>query len=666
MTTSNYRRKKECVINIYERYKAYKGDANDGVDIEILQKRIDDLKQGKFTLAVVGQGKVGKSTLINALLRENVLPTGILQCTSAIIEILKSDKKYLKVKYASGKEDTIYDDILDADINEAYKHLKGIGSIPQKYRQISTVIEIINTCLIGSEIKEASNLSEGLLKRLEEKGDCVLEGKEHLIKQYIDEYKSLDRIPVEIQFGFPLKYEFDEMRLVDTPGVNAIGCIEDKTFNFINKAHAIIYLHQIKPIESKSFKDFYKRTTTDRMKEMLFLVLTHTGVYTDEQVDELVKEARNLYSDISPERIIPVDSMLRLVEYDLQNGKTVEQIENESEDKANLIAPYLRKAKNDMSKFLELIQKKSNFNLLEKTIDEFSGKAPDLHLLAITDSIRTGYENLINNCNKDIVILEKSKKPPQEFEKEISKLQELLGKYQEILSEYAEEVNREYVGKDSEWNKKLVSIEGEFPIKLNNCITEEDMRREFEEVNDQVDKIFKQVGSKIMEKLSQKMKELGKEFKNKEHFSPPMIDMQTIIITAQSESLKTKGIYKLEFTFKFWEAEYVFFKKLKTGEERYIDRITYIKNLKEVIRKDFNKKVSLTKNKIGEFVDKYFQAFKNQLFDSINETKLELENLKREQKSNEEIIDGIEKLKDKKKVLEGLLKELTSILEDLR
>lgn len=47
-------------------------------------------KDGKFSLVVAGQVKAGKSTFLNALLGEDVLPTDVLQSTSAIIEVFHS------------------------------------------------------------------------------------------------------------------------------------------------------------------------------------------------------------------------------------------------------------------------------------------------------------------------------------------------------------------------------------------------------------------------------------------------------------------------------------------------------------------------------------------------------------------------------------------------
>jgi predicted GTPase len=49
-----------------------------------LQEHLVQLAEDRFNLAVVGQFKRGKSTLMNAILGRDVLPTGLLPLTSAI------------------------------------------------------------------------------------------------------------------------------------------------------------------------------------------------------------------------------------------------------------------------------------------------------------------------------------------------------------------------------------------------------------------------------------------------------------------------------------------------------------------------------------------------------------------------------------------------------
>lgn len=82
----------------------------DGLDSE-LKKMQQNIAAEKFLLAFVGEVKSGKSTFINALLGEAILPYDALQATSEIIEIYKSEKKEVRVAFANGEERVDEDDL---------------------------------------------------------------------------------------------------------------------------------------------------------------------------------------------------------------------------------------------------------------------------------------------------------------------------------------------------------------------------------------------------------------------------------------------------------------------------------------------------------------------------------------------------------------------------
>ena len=76
-------------------------------------------------------------------------------------------------------------------------------------------------------------------------------------------------------FGFPLKYAFDGLRLVDSPGVNAVGGFQDATHGYIREANAVLFVHSLdSPVESASFRNFVNNVVPEHTRETLFLVLT--------------------------------------------------------------------------------------------------------------------------------------------------------------------------------------------------------------------------------------------------------------------------------------------------------------------------------------------------------------------------------------------------------
>ncbi|HPD76624.1 MAG TPA: dynamin family protein [Methanoregulaceae archaeon] len=69
-----------------------------------LEKR---LSQGRFHLAVLGQVKRGKSTLLNALLGEDVLPTAVVPLTAIPTFIQYGTERSLRVRYHDNRPDTV-------------------------------------------------------------------------------------------------------------------------------------------------------------------------------------------------------------------------------------------------------------------------------------------------------------------------------------------------------------------------------------------------------------------------------------------------------------------------------------------------------------------------------------------------------------------------------
>ena len=62
------------------------------------------LAQARFNLVVLGEFKRGKSTLINALLGRDVLPTGVVPLTSAVTIMRHGPRERLIVRYRDGRE----------------------------------------------------------------------------------------------------------------------------------------------------------------------------------------------------------------------------------------------------------------------------------------------------------------------------------------------------------------------------------------------------------------------------------------------------------------------------------------------------------------------------------------------------------------------------------
>ena len=74
---------------------------------QLIREYAADLSSGQFVLVVAGDFNNGKSTLLNALLRNNVLPMGAIATTAVITRIFSGDREEITLCYTSGEKKTL-------------------------------------------------------------------------------------------------------------------------------------------------------------------------------------------------------------------------------------------------------------------------------------------------------------------------------------------------------------------------------------------------------------------------------------------------------------------------------------------------------------------------------------------------------------------------------
>lgn len=70
---------------------------------DVIEKTTND----HFEVAIVGEFKRGKSTLINAILGQEVLPADVLPATATLNRVTYSKEPYVKVEYKDGRSETV-------------------------------------------------------------------------------------------------------------------------------------------------------------------------------------------------------------------------------------------------------------------------------------------------------------------------------------------------------------------------------------------------------------------------------------------------------------------------------------------------------------------------------------------------------------------------------
>ncbi|MBN8745468.1 MAG: dynamin family protein [Thiomonas arsenitoxydans] len=691
MIGQRHREKKAAVLDVWRRYSAFRGLTDDGVDPAFLELRAKALEDGKYVLAIVGETKAGKSTFINALLGERILPTDILQSSSAIVEIFKSEKKYVEVRYADGHVERVEDDLNTPDVDKAFEYLRRIGSIQDRFRKIPATL--IDAYIVDGRIKPDSPLP---IAELESASKLPLKGKEGLLEEYV-RARTLDQIPVEITFGFPLKYAFDELRLVDSPGVNALGGVQDRTFAYLHNANAVLFVHSMDgSVENSAFREFITHVIPNRTKHALFLVLSKSGTKSKIEIDEKLGEARSLFSqEFDSERILHADSMFKIMSEEILRFATVGDLEAHYDErrvyyeqryeqeprqewrdeavtytiKTNLLASAMKRIGNgaDREFVRSELRRLSNFDVMERTIDEFSARAPELQLAELLAAVKRGYENQIIAHEQDIDFLEKKKKHPQTLENELNEIRRLLSMYKLSMHEFAEQMMAKYVGTNAKYRKKLEDLKSEHLQAVQAATDGNMVRKVLADFHDANSTFIDEVAREVRDEFKNELARLGDQFKSEHSINVPTVDIDGIEAKAKDASHQTTEVPRDPKD--FWERARKFLSMgfwSPTGSEPVFDPGCFLHNFKSEAARGINGIVGEDYEFISHFLDNFIAEFKRALQSLIDGRQKAYEELLEQKATNDETLADIAAAENRKRRISEEVSHVSEMLEDLR
>jgi GTPase Era involved in 16S rRNA processing len=119
-----------------------------------LHRLLDKLRQNRFNLVILGAFKRGKSTLINALLGEPVLPTAIVPLTSVVTILGYGDRLHIQVHFHHGPSREIrQEDLVDYITEKGNpRNQKGVREVEIAYPSdyLKDGVRIIDTPGVGS------------------------------------------------------------------------------------------------------------------------------------------------------------------------------------------------------------------------------------------------------------------------------------------------------------------------------------------------------------------------------------------------------------------------------------------------------------------------------------------------------------------------------------
>ncbi|MGF1499116.1 MAG: dynamin family protein [Elainellaceae cyanobacterium] len=243
-------------------------------EIEDLTRVSQGLRQGVFRLLVLGDMKRGKSTLLNALLGENLLPSDVNPCT-AILTVLR---------YGPDKQVSVY-----------FKN----GRLPET--------------LDFKTFKQRYTIDPGEAKRLEQ--------------QQEDAFPHVDYAVVH----YPLPLLQRGVEIVDSPGLNDTEARSELSLSYIQNCHAILFVLRATQPCTLSERRYLENYIKDRGLSVFFLINAWDQVKESlidpddpEELEEAEQRLRRVFRsnlaeycrvdgyDMYDERVFELSSLLAL------------------------------------------------------------------------------------------------------------------------------------------------------------------------------------------------------------------------------------------------------------------------------------------------------------------------------------------------------------------
>ena len=537
----SFTRYKMLVEDAYALYGEAEEKANISKGLgETIKRLSEPFRRGHFTLAVVGKMSAGKSTFINALLENHdLLPTGHFQTTCTLTRIHHSDKEKLQVMYGDRHEE-VFEENIGAKLKE-------LVAIQEKYNTLP--INAVNNMIL-KDVSAEEIYGKEMVAELE--GLSKTHVNVELLREYVATHPK-STIPMAVDIDCPLGENYRGWEVVDTPGVDAIGGIEDDTKNFLcqvdengnHNVDAIVFVQAATSnIEDKGLNEFVHNTInslTDEAKKRVFFVLTHGAdkVYLRNK-EGILQRARQLFVDypeigIGEERLVVVDSMAALLETDqmldlssLYKNKNKPEHWDEKEwgVASDLLGDMLLNFLMDNIAFnnenlRRNLRQLSNFASLRRMLNDFVMKEKNEAFYAIINTILEEIKNCISIKEKDLEVLSWAPETKDDkIKEEKDNLLDFLAKINLCMANVRKTYSKSYVSQkftDDVW--KGISLSS-----FKNLSSCEEMRWTADKVGERALK----VEQSIVEDIKKEVASYVDNAKLTMQVSLPSIDFDTI------------------------------------------------------------------------------------------------------------------------------------------
>lgn len=713
---NEYQVLKQKVVDIYESYRSI---VPSRADTKVIDQHINGVKEDKYTIVIVGEVKAGKSTFINALLGEMVAPTGILQSTSAIIEFFRSNERFVRISYGNGKKTTKNFEVTTSNEKEkgeygsstsrqysyeVSQYLKEVASVQEKYRGIPFIdinkklIEFNGGNISQSEmqalIEESFNYNEYNLSYGEFKS---------IVTEYVSEFQDLSKIPTKIEMGFPLDPKFASVTLVDTPGVNARGRIQNLTDDYVSGADAFVLLSSIElSTSSEALRKFAERISEQR-EDVMFSLLTQSGSRDRDFIAEKLKDHQDQYSDVitKPERITHLDSILKIISDESAHFKSIEDLkktyvsqkkklkirfdngDNSVKEMLNVCTQKIRVLTLLQSEWEEesvdlegtslrtLLLERSNFKAVSGILGSFASSALSERLIRILSTISSDYINQKTLYREKTSLLRAKIDDPDEFQQRLASVIEEIQNTKEKLDKASQELRDRYCSRDANWRDDIGDIKREYKDEADELIGKKKPEKKAKKLGrklaEELDELADEVLSNLFSDALSKIKEYEIEFSVSQYScDTPGVKVGSVVSSAAQSAEKTREVWEDRTETVIEKEPYMFFfekdvevsKTVKVRvEQDYYDDDEFRTQLSKGVKKRLKKVVNEAAEEIEDAISRFCNAFDRQASNFIAQRKGYVNKLETEQQQT------LEEYESELKTYDDMLKAIDTQLQ---
>lgn len=335
-------------------------------ELDILLKSIEELKN-PFLLFVIGSGKYGKTTLINSLIKDNLLKVDDIPNTWKLDTLIKAKKEKIDIIYKNNE-------VLNIDIEYGMNILK---EEEMKYKKSKELIR--NNFNI---YKTSNKRSIGELKLHKQ----TLEDK-YLYKSDIE----------EVKYYINKNGILENFIIVDTPGLNQNlkSNTNERMINYYNRADGVIWLLDAQNIVAKSSEELIevlrKEYIIDDKFDNIICVVNKIDVINKNSREKILLKINELYKNKFKD-IVLVSSKEALKGYINESNELIE---------SSNIKSLLNSIDVNFKLQSEKIQIKAKYNVTKVTNNKINK--------LINNYKRELYKN-INKYEEERIILEEKLK----------------------------------------------------------------------------------------------------------------------------------------------------------------------------------------------------------------------------------------------------------------